>query len=119
MARSSSIGPLVQIGLTDKRVLFAPALHFRHEFALPPETGLRNVTPWVQVGGGLMYAYESLPRGSHNNIKPLLLVGGGAEWRISSQMSARCGLLLNLMPFKVLDEHLTVSVQLFALSFRL
>ena len=119
IASQSSVGPLLQIGVTDQRVLFAPAFHFRHEFALPAETGIRGLTPWVQVGAGLLYAYESLPRGSHDDVGPLLLLGGGVEWALGSQVSARVGALLDVMPAEVLDEHLILSVQLFALSFRL
>ena len=106
-----SLGPLLQLGVSDQNVIIAPTLNAQWMFDLP-ERKLAHVKPFVQGGLGLAYVKEDDRRGEDDDVGFLMNFGFGAEFYLTDRGSVGSNVLFNFMPDKVLDENFFFSWQL-------
>lgn len=111
-----AIGPLLQLGVADKRVLLAPTLSFRGVFDLGlPE--LEALQPFVQGGLGLAYLNRDNRRGDDDDVGFLLNFGLGVDYYLRDDLSVGSDMLFNVLPDETLGENFFFSWRVVSLSF--
>ena len=104
-----NLGPLLQLGISDDRIILAPTLSFQWLFDLPPD--MERWKPFLQWGLGLAYLEKDNRSGRNDDTGFLVNFGFGFEYYLTGQISLGNNLLFNFMPDRVLDEHFFFSWQ--------
>jgi hypothetical protein len=106
-----SIGPLVQMGVSDSTFLVAPSAIVKGVFDLPVEGFARRVKPFVQGGGGFIYANVDRAKASDDDIDFLFNLGFGADIYLTTRFALGNNMLFNVVPAKVLGDRFFFSWQ--------
>jgi Outer membrane protein beta-barrel domain len=106
LSHNLSLGPLVQIGLTDDLFLFGPSvqLKYTHDF---------NERLSANLQGGLGFIYAELDRGGpdRDDATFLIPVGPGVEYKLTDDVSLGSTLLFNFTNLNgVRNERIFVSL---------
>ncbi|MFO0982886.1 MAG: hypothetical protein U1E76_14340 [Planctomycetota bacterium] len=109
------VGPLVQLGVSDRRTLVAPSVNVRGVIDLEQQ-GLERVKPYVEGGVGFTYLHEDHRRGDDDDLGLLLDVGGGLNFQVNQHLDVGTGVLFNFMPVEVLDERFFFSWRIVSLT---
>jgi hypothetical protein len=111
-----AFGPLLQLGVADKRVLVAPTLNLRGAFDLgiPDMAALQ---PFVQGGLGLAYLNRDNRRGDDDDVGFLLNFGFGVDYYVRDDLSIGSDMLFNVLPDETLGENFFFSWRVVSLSF--
>ena len=110
------VGPLFQLGLSDRRVIVAPTANVRGVFDLSG-SGLDRLKPFAQGGVGLAYIHKDRD-GDDDDVGFLLNFGFGADYHITERFALGNSLLFNIMPDKVRGENFFFSWQFVSATFR-
>jgi len=115
-----SLGPLVQIGVSDKHTLVAPTLNARYRFFISDaDKDLRRLKPFVNAGLGLVYMEkERRHRTDADEVDFLLNTGFGLEYDLHESVAVGTHFLFNIVPWKVVDERFFFSWQVVTLTLR-
>jgi len=81
-----SIGPLIQIGVSDNLFLLGPTCNFKGVFDLPAGGFARRVKPLVQGGVGFAYAN---PKGAGDDVSFMFNMGFGVDIYLTTHFLAR------------------------------
>lgn len=94
-----SVGPLIQIGVTDDLFQIGPTLQAKFTFDL---VSIPELKPHLQGGIGFIYAdLDRSHRAGRHDASFLIPLGFGAEYRLSKDLSLASSFLFN---FTDLDE---------------
>jgi Outer membrane protein beta-barrel domain len=106
LTHNFSIGPLLQVGLSEDLFQFGPSLQLKYTFDLDSRLSAN-----VQGGIGLIYA-ELERRGRDSDDTSFLIpVGPGIEYKLAEGVTLGSTLLFNFMDLnKVKDEDFSVSL---------
>lgn len=111
-----AVGPLLQLGLADDRLMFAPTANVKAVFDLPGP-GFERLKPFAQGGLGLAYIQKDR-RGDDDDVGFLLNFGFGADYFLTERFSLGNSVLFNITPDKVRGENFFFSWQFVSASFR-
>lgn len=103
-----SLGPTLQLGISDDETLFAPTFGVRRVFDLAGEE-LDRLAPYIEGGAGFIYLEEDRRRGDDDDLGFLLNFGFGGNVELERNLVVGTGILINVMPGEVLDERLFLS----------
>ena len=123
VARDFTLGPLVQLGISEHRLIVAPTINTRYSF--PLSRYVRNENPiWDRLypiaHGGLGFAYierDNKP-GDDDDLGFLFNLGVGIQYAYTDRVSFGTRMTFNVMPGDVLDERFFFSWQLAQLRYR-
>jgi len=105
------IGPLVQVGVTDKELLVAPTVNAQYAFNIPR---LDRLKPFIQ--GGIGFAYRNNEDCDCNEDTGFLVnFGPGVDWFLAGNLAVGSSALFNFMPGDVLDDDFFFSWQVVTL----
>jgi hypothetical protein len=123
ISRDFDLGPLVQLGVGNDRLIVAPTVNARYSFPLS-----RYVTDedpvWDRLRpiahGGLGFAYLERDRrpGDDDDLGFLFNLGLGIQYEWTDRVSFGTRMTFNVMPGEVLDERFFFSWQLAQLRYR-
>ena len=113
-----SIGPRMQLGFSDDKILVAPTANFRYVFdlQLAQETSLRELTPFLQAGIGFGYVRDDRGGGHTDDTGFLFNIGAGVEWSLGAT-TLGSNLMFNILPAETAGENFFFSWQLITLRF--
>lgn len=113
-----SVGPLLQLGVADRRLIVAPT--FNSQWGIHPfsEGGLRELRAFVQAGLGFAYLEHDHRPGANDDFGFLMDMGAGFEHPISDHLTIGSNVLFNVLPDATLGDNLIVSFQLVTLRVR-
>ena len=98
--RNVSLGPLIQLALTDDLTQIGFSLQGKYHINL---VGNPNLRPHVQGGLGFIFADVDLPFAADDSDTSYLVpLGAGVEYRIADNISASTNLLLNITSLSIL-----------------
>lgn len=115
-----SLGPLLQLGVTDDRTIVAPSLNVQYVFDL---SGLnsndvmtndlaKKLKPFAQGGLGVVYIHKDGRRGNNvDDVGFFLNLGGGIEYYLTEKFAIGNNLLFNILPEDIAGEHFFFSWQ--------
>jgi len=106
--RRFSVGPLLQIGLSDAVTFVAPTANFKSIFDLPNRGFARRVKPFVQGGMGMIYANTD---GGGDDLGFMFNFGFGADVYITPRFALGNHMMFNVIPTDVVGETLIFSWQ--------
>jgi hypothetical protein len=106
-----AVGPLLQLGVSDHRLIVAPTLNAQWMFDLP-FTGLERLKPFLQGGLGFAYLARDRPGPDADDVGFLLNMGFGTEFYLGDRFSLGSNMLFNVLPDRVLGEHFFFSWQI-------
>lgn len=123
VARDVDLGPLLQLGVGDDRLIVAPTLNARYSFLLS-----RYVTDhhpvWDRLRpiahGGLGFAYlERNRRGADDDDLGFLFnLGMGIQYESTERLAFGTRVTFNVMPSEVLNDRFFFSWQLAQIRYR-
>ena len=115
-----SLGPLIQIGVSDKHTLIAPTLNARYQFLISDaDKDVARLKPFVNAGLGLVYMEkERKHRTDADEVDFLLNTGFGLEYDLHESVSVGTHFLFNIVPWEVVDERFFFSWQVLTLTLR-
>ncbi|HEX9878925.1 MAG TPA: outer membrane beta-barrel protein [Candidatus Binatia bacterium] len=97
-----SLGPLLQIGISDDLFQIAPTAQAKYTFDVPE---LPELKPNVQGGIGLIYAeLDRRGRPDEDDVSFLIPIGFGADYRLTRDISLGSDLLFNFTDLDVRNE---------------
>ena len=106
-----SVGPLVQLAVSDDDVLFAPTL----QVYLTPRLGgeYDEIRPYAHLGMGLAYLEKDGRRPRDDEDTDFLLtLGTGVEYAVRENLFLGTGLLFDVIPGGVVGENFIFGWQL-------
>jgi hypothetical protein len=113
------VGPLLQLGVSDNRVILAPSLNVEYAFDLAPlEADLAKLRPFVQGGAGFAYFHKDHRRGDNDDVGFLLNFGFGFEYYLTEGFALGSNMLFNFLPADALGDHFFFSWQFVTATFR-
>lgn len=119
--KNINVGPLLQIGVSDRKLIVAPTVNFQYLFAPLHLSGLpwtRHLLPFVQGGAGFAYiSKERKLRTDRDGFGFLVNIGGGLEYRLSDRLALGSNIHLNILPSEVAGERFFLSWQLLSTTF--
>lgn len=115
-----SVGPKLQLGVSDRDTIVAPTLNFHFGIDLSDVKNefVRNIEPYVETGLGLAYIEKDRRSGNRDDTGFLINGGFGAQYWFTHDMAVGSSLLFNGMPDDVAGEHFFVSWQLVTFRYR-
>ena len=119
-----SVGAMLHLGLDGDFTIVSPAAYVRYSFDLSEmNTGLRDLTPFVQGGLGFTYIDIDLPSFAppgidDDDIGFMFNFGFGAEYALTDQISVSSKMLFNILPTEVFDDNFYYSWEVAALRYR-
>ncbi len=116
VSRSLSLGPLVQLGVSDDPVIVAPTLNFQWMFDLP--SGMQRLKPFAQWGLGAAYIHDDRRHHDDDDAGFLMNAGFGVEFCLSDFIAVGSNMLFNFLPDRVLGEHFFFSWQVATVTLR-
>ncbi len=110
-----TVGPLLQLGLSDDWTIVAPTANVRYAFDLSSASspGVRKLSPFIQ--GGLGFAYLERDRNGRRDRDDtgfLFNMGGGIEYFVTEQFAVGSSIMFNVMPDSVIGENFFFSWQM-------
>ncbi len=115
VAPGVTVGPLLQLGLSDDWTIVAPSANVRYAFDLSaastPE--VRRLSPFIQ--GGLGFAYLDRDRSGRRDRDDtgfLFNMGGGIEYFVTEQFAVGSSIMFNVLPDSVIGENFFFSWQM-------
>lgn len=120
VAEFMSLGPLLQLGLSDDDTLVAPTLNFHFGIPLSGVSNqyVRRLEPFVQAGLGMVYLEKERGNDEDDDAGFLMNGGVGAQYWLTDDMAVGTNMLFNGMPEDVLDENFFFSWQLVTFRYR-
>jgi len=123
IAPQVDLGPLVQLGISDRRTIVAPTLNARYSFDLTrwvtSERPLfKRLRPIAYGGLGFAYLHQDGRPGSDDDTGFLLDFGFGAEYDVADRVSVGSRMTFNFLPGDVLGENFFFSWQVATARFR-
>jgi hypothetical protein len=123
IARDFDLGPLVQLGIGNDRLIVAPTVNVRYSF--PLSRYIRNENPvWDRLSpvahGGVGFAYlerDNKP-GDDDDLGFLFNLGVGMQYAMTDRVSFGTRMTFNMMPGDVLDERFFFSWQVAQFRYR-
>lgn len=108
LTQNFSVGPLLQIGVTDDLFQIGPTLQGKFTFDLP---NIPELKPHLQGGIGFIFAdLDRRSRPDRDDTSFLIPIGFGADYRLSRDVSVGSSLLFNFTNLKdVRDENFFVT----------
>lgn len=110
-----TVGPTLQLGVSDDETIFAPTLGLRRTFDLE-RFELDSLATYVEGGVGLAYLEEDHRVGDDDEVGFLVNFGIGANVTLNQNVTLGTGFLVNLMPGEVLDDRVFVSWRILQLT---
>jgi opacity protein-like surface antigen len=100
--------------------IVSPAAYVRYSFDLSEmNTGLRDLTPFVQGGLGFTYIDIDLPPGiDDDDIGFMFNFGFGAEYAFTDHISVSSKMLFNILPVEVFNNNFYYSWEVAAFRYR-
>ena len=122
VARDVELGPLLQLGIGDERLIVAPTLNSRYSFPLSRYVTDRHPV-WERLRplahGGVGFAYlERDRRGREDDLGFLFNLGVGIQYDWAERLSFATRMTFNMMPTEVLGDRFFYSWQLAQLRYR-
>jgi hypothetical protein len=123
IAPAVDLGPLLQLGVSDRRTIVAPTLNARYSFDLTRwVTSSREIferlRPIAHGGLGFAYMHQDGRPGSDDDTGFLINFGFGAEYDVADRISVGSRMTFNLLPGDVLGENFFFSWQVATAHFR-
>lgn len=118
--RHFSLGPRLEIGVADNRVLVAPSANARYAFDLTgiDDDLLRRLRPYLQGGFGIAYVKKDRPGGDDDGVGGLIDLGFGMEYPLNTQVSLGSGMLFHIVPGSPAGETFYFSWEMLSARFR-
>ncbi len=119
-----SAGAMLHLGLDGDFTIVSPAAYVRYSFDLSEmNTGLRDLTPFVQGGLGFTYIDIDLPSFAppgidDDDIGFMFNFGFGAEYAFTDQISVSSKMLFNILPTEVFNDNFYYSWEIAAFRYR-
>jgi hypothetical protein len=123
VARDVELGPLLQLGVGDERLIVAPTVNARYSFPLSRYVDDRHPA-WARLRpiahGGLGFAYSERDRrgGDEDDLGFLFNLGAGIQYEATDRIAFGTRMTFNVMPVEVLGDHFFFSWQLAQLRYR-
>jgi len=123
VAPDVEVGPLLQLGVGDDRLIVAPTVNARYSFLLsryvknnrPVWDRLR---PIAHAGLGFAYLEHDRPVNDDDDLGFLFNLGAGIQYEWTDRLAFGTRMTFNVMPTKVLDDRFFFSWQLAQLRYR-
>jgi len=112
-----TLGPLIQLGVSDNNFLFAPTLNLGAMFDLPMD-GFERFKPILHMGLGLAYLDWDGAHGHHSEARFLINFGLGFEYFITDYFALGTDLIFNVLPVELDDTHFFVAWQIVTVRFQ-
>lgn len=109
-----SVGPLLQLGFDDDRLIVAPTINFKMYL----DVNEPKLHPYLNAGIGAVYLNVEHTPGDNDEIGLLLNVGAGLDYQLSDSTSLGTNILCNFIPYEVMGENFFFSWQLLSITFR-
>jgi hypothetical protein len=110
-----AIGPMIQLGVDEDDVIFAPTLNVRGVFDIDQQ-GMERLKPYVEGGVGAAYIKKDHHPGDDDEWGFLVNIGFGANYELERNISLGTGVLFNMMPDDVVDERFFFSWKILQLN---
>ncbi len=109
--RHLTLGPLLQLGVSDEELLIAPAVNLRYRFPFSNDWATPIVDPSVHGGAGFLYLNEDPggPADEQDDIGLLVEFGGGVHFWFSPSFAIGTQFRINVLPIEVNDENIILS----------
>lgn len=106
-----TLGPLIQMGVSNSTFLVAPTAEVKGVFDLPWEGFPQRVKPFAQAGAGFVYANVSRASANDDGIGFLFNMGFGCDIYLSDRLALGNNMLFNVVPARVLGDRFFFSWQ--------
>ncbi|MFQ5417730.1 MAG: hypothetical protein ACE5FL_11875 [Myxococcota bacterium] len=116
-----SLGPQLQIGISDRRTLVESALDLRYSFDLFSREGEEPSAFRPFVNAGLGFAYlerERNNRSDRDDVEALIEAGMGIGYAINESVSLESAMQLHFLPDELLGERFYFTWQLVGARYR-
>jgi len=120
VAEFMSLGPLLQLGISDDDTIVAPTLNFHFGIPLLGASNqyLRRLEPFVQAGLGMAYIEKERGNQEDDDVGFLMNGGVGAQYWLNDEIAVGTSMLFNGMPEDVVDENFFFSWQVVTFRYR-
>ncbi len=123
IARDWDLGPLVQLGVGDNRLIVAPTLNVRYSFPLSryvtDESPVwQRLRPLAHAGLGFAYIERDQRFAHDDDLGFMFNLGLGIHYDWTDRVSFGTRMTFNVMPGQILDDSFFFSWQLAQLRYR-
>ncbi|MFH1263387.1 MAG: hypothetical protein V1495_08120 [Pseudomonadota bacterium] len=115
--RHFTLGPLLQMGVSDDVFLVSPTVEAKGVFDLPVNGFGRRVKPFVQGGAGFTYANVDRAGKSDNAIDFMFNLGFGVDIYLTTRFAMGNNMLFNVTPTRVFRDRLIFAWQFVSLKY--
>lgn len=111
MSKSFAVGPHIQFGLDDDRVILSPGaqLEFSFDTSGAKDPVVRRLSPYVQLGISAVYIHKDRHGSDDDEVGLAISPGFGLEYAFSEGVSVGTNMRFNALPIEVSDEHFYFS----------
>jgi hypothetical protein len=107
-----SVGPMIQVGLTNDEMIVAPTGNITVTIPELPGNGFDRLHPYGTVGMGFAVIEDDDRRGDNSSTGFLINFGFGIEYQLSDHFFLGSHMMFNFLPEETLDEKFFYSWQM-------